>query len=84
MNSTIRTANTRYESAAKALVRACEVSVPVGTTIKVTIGKSVVRGKVVSSSGCWWSNPGQMVVENERTGKHRSFNAPTSDALIQS
>lgn len=84
MNQTIRAANLRYEAAAKALVRACEVSVPVGTTIKVTIGKSIVRGKVISSGGLWWSNPGEIVVCNERTNKDRSFHAPTSDAIIQS
>lgn len=82
MNNEIKAYSARYECAAKELAAATARIFPVGSVVSATIGRSRIRGKVVSSGGCWWARPDQVTIQNERTGKFRHVEATSSIADV--
>lgn len=57
--------------AAQALVDATQKVFPVGTTIAATMGRHRITGKVISSGGTWYHDPGTITVENLQTKRER-------------
>lgn len=68
------------EAALEAMRVACEAysdavinELPPGTMVMMEWGERMVGPyEVVSVSSAWWSTPGQLYLENPRTGKYRS------------
>lgn len=67
-----------FKRAEKRLLRAVERAYPVGAIVEATIGNARVRGPVLSHGGPGYY-AGYIVIENERTGKQRSFYAARRD-----
>jgi hypothetical protein len=67
-----------YEHAAKELAAATAKIFAPGVIASATIGRTRFRGEVVSSGGCWWSQPDRVVIRNERTGKTRRVSATSA------
>lgn len=88
MTPEIIAAQAKYRAAAEELAAVVEKALPCGTRVSVKMGKSTVIGTVQSHAGCWWYQPSQVIITNERTGKRRRFTAasfePNTDAVILS
>jgi hypothetical protein len=78
-----RQAKAAHQKASEDLVAATKAAFPVGMEVYATLGRSRVIGRVVSSGGWWWSNPGAVTIENIVTRKMRRFQAGTDSVNIQ-
>ena len=72
---TLEEAKQKYRDAAGDLVLAVMKMFPLGTVIECTIGRSTIRGEVVSSGGFWWHAPDSLRIENLKTGRTRRITA---------
>jgi hypothetical protein len=87
MTSRVLKAQAAYSQAAQNLRDAVKRDFPVGAAVRVTLGRSIVAGIVVSSGGAAWSNyyADEVQISNNETGKLRKFQASEhSDAVVLS
>lgn len=77
---TLKEAKGQFDFAMKELGEAVCREYPVGAIVEIKLGRSHVRGVVVSHGQSWSLHSfTDVVINNERTGKNRTFNASGSD-----
>lgn len=73
MNPQVEAAKARMQQAQQELVKAAQKAYPPGTVVKAELGATVVTLRVDRVRDCWWSDPGQILGTNVKTGKSRHF-----------
>lgn len=72
----ISDANDAFQAAAQALKNATAAAYPVGSFVKVNLGKATIVGEVESHAPSWGTyEPDQVNLRNVNTGKLRKFRA---------
>lgn len=74
-------AKKRYEATRNAISRAVRKHYPVGSKVRVELGRAVVDG-IVETHGVEWCEPEMVGIRNIATGKRRRFNALYDEARL--
>lgn len=71
----VRTASLAHTAAAEALMLATQKAFPIGTIVRVTLGRNRIEGEVIGHSESWWYHPDYVRIRNTSSGKIRKFSA---------
>jgi hypothetical protein len=75
LNKNILDAQASFEAAAQNLAAAVRREFPVGSRVRVTLGRAEVEGLVIRSGRDSQYQPDEVVIRNVVTGKERKFTA---------